>query len=164
MGLTYWSRLSSWAGCDPKSLAIRRDRSIILVHITLELTGLSSIYVASTCGAKTLCHISFRDLSSTFFFRLTFCAMDSFHLVCYQCFHQPHKDIRTHRLNALSSLLRSICPGRCARRKPRKEVTGGGSTSPTSPSLSSSTSCVSGWYSERSGICYTTKPAGRKTE
>ena len=76
-------------------------------------------------------------------------------------FHTPSRNALTYRLNAVSNLLRSMCPGRCARRKPRNDVTGGGRTpvSPTSPSFSSSACWVSGWYSERSGICRSPLPA-----
>ena len=56
------------------------------IHVSrlFQRTGASSTPNASTLGANTLCHISLREVSSTRFFRFTFCAMDSFHL-CAPC-------------------------------------------------------------------------------
>ena len=45
-----------------------------------KLTGPAYEVEATYGGSKTLCHISFLELSSTFFLRLTFWAMDSVHL------------------------------------------------------------------------------------
>lgn len=46
------------------------------------LTGPEYVKEEMYWGSKTLCHICFFELSSTFFFRFTFCAMDSVHLQC----------------------------------------------------------------------------------
>lgn len=128
-------------------------------------TNPSSTGTASICGANTLCHISLRELSSTFFFRFTFCAIDSVQL-SVRLFNVATNGTASeyaHRLKAVSSLLKSMCPGRGARRSPREAVAGGGSTSPTSPSSSSSMLCVRGWYSDRSCIYHTASP-GSKSE
>lgn len=44
------------------------------------LTGPEYVKEGMYWGSKTLCQICFFELSSTFFFRFTFCAMDSVHL------------------------------------------------------------------------------------
>jgi hypothetical protein len=70
----------SWGVCDQASSSAEEFSADILLS-ALELTVPTMAEAPPiTGGSKTLRHISFLEWSSTFFFRFTFCAMDSVHL------------------------------------------------------------------------------------